>query len=215
MKLSDKIFLGEAAQLLKVPNKPSDHVIHWLMNEEKLTTYFDVNVDATESDGYAMRPINQDGDDEILIPYVDGAPTTVIEGPGKKILEADVVDGNIISVLRFTHDDKLYCGAEADGFDLKPIVLGFDDIYFERSDISAIQDLPSYQDKSHEHYAPEIDLAIQLHKAIHYDKHGNQAQSREDRIVDWLRNNRSDQNFSNAAIERLSAIIGIVVPKKK
>ncbi len=212
MKLSDKIFLGEASQLLEVPNKPSDHVIHWLMKVEKLTTYFDVNVDATESDGYAMRPINQDGDE---IPYVDGAPTMVIEGPGKKILEADVVDGNMISVLRFAHGDKLYCGAEADGFDLKPIVLGFDDIYFERSDISAIQDVPPYQDKSHEHYAPELDLAIQLHQAIYIEKYGNQDMSRENRISSWLNKYSKNKKFSEAAIKRLSVVIGLEKPIKK
>jgi len=79
MKLSDKVFIQEAIELLKIQNKPLDYVIHSLMNEENLATYFDVNVDATESTGYEMQPINQDGDE---LPFVNGNPPKSIEGSG-------------------------------------------------------------------------------------------------------------------------------------
>ena len=205
MTLSDKIFIQEAIELLRYQNKPRDYVIHSLMNEEKITTYFDINVPATESTGYEMQPINQDGDES---PYVNGAPPVQVEGAGKKILEAEVVDENMISLFRFEHDGKQYCGADNEGTNLKPIALASDEIYFDKSEFSAYQDLSAYQDKNHEHYAPELDLAIQLHKAIYIEKYGNQSQSREDRISSWLSTNYDQYEFSDATIKRLSAVIG-------
>jgi hypothetical protein len=212
MNLSDKIFIHEAIQLLKYHKKPIDYVVQSLMNEKNLTTYFDVNVTATESTGYEMQPINQDGDE---LPYVNGQPPIEIEGPDKKILEADVDGKDTISVYRFEHGGKLYCGADNEGTNLKPIDLGFDAIYFAKSEIQSFQDLLPYQDENHEHYAPELDLAIQLHKAIYIDKYGNQAQKREQRIDSWLTSNCPNKKFSDASIKRLSAVIGLAKPKKK
>ncbi len=205
MKILEKIFLREAIELLSFHNKPIDYVINSLMNEESISAYFDVNVYATKATGYQMRTIDQDGAE---IPYVDGAPPKLIAGSRKKIIEAYIEKGNKLSVLRFKYQGDSYCGADSDGFDLKPIVLDFDDIYFDKSEIHSVQDLPPYQDKNHENYAPELDLAIQLHKAIYIDKYGNQGQSREDRISSWLKNEYSEYHFADAAIARLSTVIG-------
>jgi hypothetical protein len=210
MNLSDKIFIREAIEFLKFQNKPVSYVVNALMNEESISTYFDVNVNATKASGYYRHPTNED--DVIL--YVDGAPPSPIEGPGKKILEADVEGGNEISVYRFEHKGTSYCGADSEGTNLKPIVLGFDAIYFNDSEFRSYQDVPAYQDKNHEHYAPELDLAIQLHKAVHIDKYGNQSHNRVDRVTNWLNANCPDQNFSNAQIDRLSATIRIDKPRK-
>jgi hypothetical protein len=212
MNIFDKIFIREAIVLLDIPNKPIDHVIHSLMNDKKLTTYFDFNVPATTFAGIDMRPINHEGDE---LPYVDGAPPTEIEGPGKKILEADVVGEDKISVRIFEHEGKQYCGADSEGTHPEPIILGFDYIYFEKSEFDSYQDVPAYQDENHEYYAPELDLAIQLHKAIHIDKYGNQSQNRVARVTNWLNANYPDQKFPNAEIERLSAIIRIAKPREK
>ena len=205
MNIFDKIFIHEAIEFLDIPKKPIDHVIHSLMNDKKLTTYFDLNVPATTFAGIDMRPINQERDE---LPYVDGAPPTEIEGPGKKILEADVVGEDKISVRIFEHEGKQYCGADSEGTHPEPIILGFDYIYFEKSEFDSYQDVPAYQDKNHEHYAPELDLAIQLHQAICIDKYGNQAQKREDRISSWLNSEYDEYRFSDAAFHRLSAVIG-------
>jgi hypothetical protein len=212
MNLSDKIFIREAIELLEYQKKPIDYVVQSLMNERGLNTYFDVNVTATGSTGYEMLPINQDGDE---LPYVNGQPPIEIEGPDKKILEAYVEGISTISVYRFEHGGKLYCGADNEGTNLKPIDLGFDAIYFAKSEIQSFQDLLPYQDENHEHYAPELDLAIQLHKAIYIDKYGNQAQKREQRIDSWLTSNCPNKKFSDASIKRLSAVIGLAKPKKK
>ena len=213
MKLPEKIFIREIVQLPGFRNTPEGYVMQSLINEVGITTYFDVNVFASESTGYEMQPINQDGDE---LPYVNGAPPTHIEGPGKKILEAEVEEGGGLYVFRFEHDGKKYCGADNEGTNLQPIRLDPDSIYFDRSDFgSDIFAKPDYLDEHSEYYAPELDFAIQLHKAIHIDKCGNQSQNRVARVTNWLDVNYSDQKFSNAEIERLSAIIRIVKPKKK
>jgi hypothetical protein len=211
MNLSDKIFIGEIIELSGFQNKPKNYVMQSFMNEVGITVYFDVNVNATVATGYHRHPTNEE--DETL--YVDGAPPCLIEGVGKKILEADIDDENTISVFRFEHGGKLYCGADNEGTNLKPIDLGFDAIYFAKSEIQSFQDLLPYQDENHEHYAPELDLAIQLHKAIYIDKYGNQAQKREQRIDSWLTSNCPNKKFSDASIKRLSAVIGLAKPKKK
>jgi hypothetical protein len=210
MNLSDKIFIGEIIELSGFQNKPKNYVMQSFMNEVGITVYFDVNVNATVATGYHRHPTNEE--DETL--YVDGAPPCLIEGVGKKILEADIDDENTISVYRFEHKGTSYCGADSEGTNLKPIVLGFDAIYFNDSEFRSYQDVPAYQDKNHEHYAPELDLAIQLHKAVHIDKYGNQSHNRVDRVTNWLNANCPDQNFSNAQIDRLSATIRIDKPRK-
>ncbi len=67
----------------------------------------------------------------------------------------------------------------------------------------------TYQDVNSEYYAPELDLAIELHHAMHIDKFSNVNQPLETRISSWLNANRKDENHSGAKIKRLSTIIGI------
>ena len=66
-----------------------------------------------------------------------------------------------------------------------------------------------YQDVNSECYSPELDLAIQLHHAIHIDKFGNVNQPITHRVGCWLNKNRPDEVHSEAKIKRLSSIIGI------
>jgi hypothetical protein len=211
MNLSDKIFIGEIIELSDFQNKPKNYVMQSFMNEVGITVYFDVNVNATVATGYHRHPTNEE--DETL--YVDGAPPCLIEGVGKKILEADIDDEDTISVYRFEHGGKPYCGSDNEGTNLKPIVLGFDDIYFNKSQVQTHQELPPYLDKEHEHYAPELDLAIQLHQAIFVEKYGNQGHQREDRVIKWLSENYKNHGFRDAKIKRLSSIIGVKKLKEK
>lgn len=76
-------------------------------------------------------------------------------------------------------------------------------------------ELQPYLDHNSEFYAEELDLAIQLHKAIHIEKFGNQARNRIDRVSQWLIVNRPNLKTSEAKINRLSAIITINIDKNK
>jgi len=203
MKIFDKVFLGEAANLLGLQEKPLDYVAYALIKEEGSTAFFDVNVAATHFNGYDERPINQEGD---TLPYVDGQAPYPIEGTGKKILSCDI-EGGYVSVHTFEHDGKQYCGADDAGDHPRPVIVELDYIYFEKSEILSAQDLPPYQDRNHEHYAPELDLAIQLHQAIFIDKYGKQAWTKEARVSHWLKANYGQFEFSDAGIKRLSAVI--------
>jgi hypothetical protein len=66
-----------------------------------------------------------------------------------------------------------------------------------------------YQDVNSEYYAPELDLAIQLHHAIQIEKFGNVNQSVEDRVSAWLKEFFPEEAISGAKIKRLGTIIGI------
>jgi len=206
MKLLDKIFVKEAIELLGIQDKPICYVINSLMTEENLSTYFDIDIEATEGAEYEMRIINNNGDE---LPFVGGSPTTTIEGERKKILEINSISDDEISVLIFEHEGKQYCCADADGGYLRPIILSSSDIYFDKIEFGSYQDVPAYQDENHDLFAPELDLAIQLHKAIHIEKFGNQGRPREERISKWLTEKFPDEEFPGAKITRLSTIIGI------
>jgi hypothetical protein len=66
-----------------------------------------------------------------------------------------------------------------------------------------------YQDRSSEHFAPELDLAIRLHRAIHIEKYGNISQSIEDRVSEWFKEFFPDETISGAKISRMGTMIGI------
>jgi hypothetical protein len=67
-----------------------------------------------------------------------------------------------------------------------------------------------YQDVHSEHYAPELDLAMQLHHAIHIENFGSSNPSIERRVDNWLKKNRQNEEISHAKLKRLSSIIGII-----
>ena len=67
-----------------------------------------------------------------------------------------------------------------------------------------------YQDVNSEYYSPELDLAIQLHHAIHIAKFGKVGNTRLSRVNSWLNVNRPNETFSSAKTDRLSSIIGII-----
>ena len=211
MNLSDKIFILEAIQILGLANKPIHQVIHSLMYEKKLNTYFDVSANAVESPEYDMRVINQDGDEA---PYLEVDRCTSIEGPKKKILEAYIYSEHKISVSRFEFEGRLYCCFDNHG-DIWPINLNYSDIYFNKSEFPSEPDTPAYQDKNHPCYAPELDLAIQLHQAIFIDGYNSHNTNREVRISNWLNKKNPDKKLSAAAIKRLSAVINIETKDKK
>jgi len=83
---------------------------------------------------------------------------------------------------------------------------------FIRNATSQMEQVKPYQDESSEYYSPELDLAIQLHYAIHIENFCSHNSSIERRVNNWLNKNRQNEEISQAKLNRLSSIIGI---KKK
>jgi len=75
--------------------------------------------------------------------------------------------------------------------------------------------LSPHLDPDHENYPEELHVAIQAHKAVIINKHGNQRLNRVDRVENWINTNKSDLNLSTAAINRIAAIIGPTRIKRK
>jgi hypothetical protein len=67
-----------------------------------------------------------------------------------------------------------------------------------------------YQDINSEYYSPELDLAIQLHHALHVENFLGRNPSIESRVSAWLNINRQNEDIPNAKLKRLSSIIGII-----
>jgi hypothetical protein len=67
-----------------------------------------------------------------------------------------------------------------------------------------------YQDVNSEYYSPELDLAVQLHKAIQIENFGSAKHTRINRVKKWLDENRPDEDYGDIKISRLSTIIGLI-----
>ena len=106
----------------------------------------------------------------------------------------------------------------ADKSDIGVLDIDLAHVYVKKSDyINFITSLKSpppeikkpYQNINSEYYSPELDLAIQLHHAIHIGKFGNVNQPILSRVGNWLTKNRPNEDHAEAKIKRLSSIIGI------
>lgn len=84
---------------------------------------------------------------------------------------------------------------------------------FERlaSLASETQELPDYINPNHLHYAEEIDIAIQAHKAIFKEKYGNPYQSNSERVISWLQKKYPEKSKYEAFLKRIKTV---VLPKK-
>lgn len=76
-------------------------------------------------------------------------------------------------------------------------------------------DTPPYLDQESEFYSEELDLAIQVHKAIHLEKYGNPHLTREDNVKSCLDENRPELMQSDAMIRRIASIISLKRIKRK
>lgn len=103
--------------------------------------------------------------------------------------------------------------------DVGDIFIDLSDVFVKKSDYDNFikkstsqmdQVKAPHQDVNSEYYSPELDLAIQLHHAIHIAKFGKVGNTRLSRVNSWLNDNRPNETFSSAKTDRLSSIIGII-----
>lgn len=87
--------------------------------------------------------------------------------------------------------------------------------FLDVSSSSIDDNTPPYLDKESEFYSEELHLAIQVHKAIYIDKQGNPNRNKEQNVSTWIKNNKSDLKLSEAAFNRICAIISTKRIKRK
>lgn len=91
-------------------------------------------------------------------------------------------------------------------------------IYAKRDELELVirqgtKALPSYLNPNSDYYAPELALAIELHRELTEGSLQHSHLNMEDRVHRWISSHRPDlSNPSNALIKRLAAIIN---PEKK
>tara|TARA_R110002073_G_scaffold160870_2_gene316488 strand:+ start:578 stop:1258 length:681 start_codon:yes stop_codon:yes gene_type:complete len=95
---------------------------------------------------------------------------------------------------------------------LTPFYWNISDLYIKRDEFLIFQgkgykSLPSYADPESESYAPELALAVKLHKAIREDGYKSGSYSSvKDRADAWLRHEIG--SFTDAKLKRMATIIG-------
>lgn len=100
---------------------------------------------------------------------------------------------------------------------LTPFYWNFNDLYINRDEFLTFQgrgyaSLPSYADPESESYAPELALAIKVHKSIREDGYkSGKFSSVKNRVHSWLLDEK--EPISDAKVKRLAAIVG--KPKNK
>jgi hypothetical protein len=105
-----------------------------------------------------------------------------------------------------------------DNTDVGELYIDLSDVFVKKSDYDNFikkatsqmhEEKAHYQDINSEYYAPELDLAIQLHHAIQIEKYGNVYQKNvKNKVAKWLQENNKESQISEAQLIRLSAIIG-------
>lgn len=102
---------------------------------------------------------------------------------------------------------------------LEPLSIGPNGLFAKRDELELFIEqgpkaLPSYLNPNSDYYAPELALAIDLHRELTEGSLQNSSLNMEDRVHSWINRHRSDlQNPSGALLKRMAAIINPV--KKK
>ena len=141
---------------------------------------------------------------EVIIPN-DGNPLTL----GPAVLIGDLN----ISTFTFLCKGKEYYQLDAAGMHPQSIHLKLDTTYVDRGDLENFlntehEEVPTYANPESDHYAPELVLALKLHKALIVEKEGKINFGKEKRIASWLISNSPDTELSGALLKRFTAVIG-------
>jgi len=206
----NKIYLNEAIDELGLSSKPKIRVLEEIINLPDLPLYFDTTIDGTEATGYEVIEESE----EISYALVDGSPPQPIMGKQKKVIEAHALqpdDDYWIAINHFESNGIQYCPVDDSGVKLNPATLRLDDFYFDLAEFNKSRkvhdNLPPYLDLNSERYAPEIDLAIQLHKSIQIDGDWHSMSNKVDKVEAWFDKNRNGEEVSEARLKMFSVMI--------
>ena len=149
-----------------------------------------------------------------LVLFARGANSWV-ETSGKPLTlgPAYLTRESLVTIGRFTFEGKEYDSLDEQGMHPQWLYYNISDIYVDRANLKnhlqkGVEDTPSYANPSSENYAPELDLAIKLHKALRIEKEGNPNLNVEDRVYNWLTKNQPKGSISASQTKRLATVIG-------
>lgn len=219
-RLPKIVYLEALVSILKLSELPIHIAINNILQysqESHLPLYFTKKVTGAPSNT-KLKTISTDViNEELLITEVKVKRETFDENEKKSIHSVNInLDDSpttlIISLIEFTYKKENFINI-LDGTTIhEPLPLCLEDIFCERDDVIAFmeteENTPSYLDESSPYYAEELDLAIQLHKAIHINKNYDTLSNTRNKVDKWLRKNRPEIE-SEALTKRLSSIISI------
>ncbi|MDO8860998.1 hypothetical protein Q6D67_04720 [Haliea sp. E1-2-M8] len=155
---------------------------------------------------------NYDSNGNVIV--LSGGKDFWIETSGRPItLGPAHLIGDALIVSTFTFEDKEYYPLDEPG--MHPLSLSFsiNDVYVDKVDLEDFLergpgDIPAYADPASEHFAPELALAVTIHKALRMEGKINPRLNMVDRVDLWLRQNTPNKKPPEIRTKRLATIIG-------
>lgn len=87
-----------------------------------------------------------------------------------------------------------------------------EDIYIDKEDLVDFRDgkFASLQPWANpaKHYAPELTLMVELHKAIRIDGYDHEKKTMQQKVENWLAEHRPNSTFPDYQVKRIATVIG-------
>ncbi len=118
-----------------------------------------------------------------------------------------------IITMTFIFEETEYYSLDDPGMHPESLSYSFEDIYVEKADLNVFlekgaEEIPAYANPASEHFAPELALAVKLHRALRIENEGRPNLNMEANVDIWLRKNIPGGSVSDSQLKRLKAIIG-------
>ncbi|MFT7042355.1 MAG: hypothetical protein ACJAW7_001112 [Candidatus Azotimanducaceae bacterium] len=143
-----------------------------------------------------------------------GASIRIVASGGEVTLgPAVLTEESVVTCLSFTFEEESYYPLDDTQMHPQSLHYKIREVYVDRVDLKnamkrGFTEHPPYADRTSDHYAPELVLAMELHRELRIAGKGNLNLNLEDRIHAWLKTNRPDIKPSDTRLKRLRAIIG-------
>jgi hypothetical protein len=239
--LAKKVYLEEAIAELSMKEMPVIRALITMLmysKHDKLNIYFDEPITSTEVNNEHEMIFDSDGE---LTGILVGGSCEYLRAEKKEVVTANAYQNNDtyrISLNQFKLNGIDYYPVDDKELWLTPVSFNPNSFYFDRDELLSFiskmdfakesiketikenltgmpEKLPVYLDPESIFYAEEMDLAVQLHKAIYIDNYAGHLKDRVNRVRKWLDENKpSLVEIPDVKLKRLSTIIAIKNKKK-
>lgn len=125
----------------------------------------------------------------------------VFLGDSRISISSVIVRGHAYYVI-----DELQMHPESIGCDLQ-------DVYIDKEDFVDFRDgehrtVPVWADPSSDLWAPELSLAVKLHKALRVDGGYSNERTMEDKVRCWIQDHMPGEDVGGSQITRIASVIG-------
>lgn len=198
--------------LVNMSPRSKIEVILYHQRNGKITLKADVATNYNVQETAAGLDGDYDSNGNLIL--LSGGKDFRIETYGRPIIlgPAHLFD-DALTASTFTFEEKEYYPLDESG--MHPLSLSFsiNDVYVEKVDLEDFLergpgDIPAYANPASEHFAPELALAVTIHKALRIEGKVNPHWNMVDRVHRWLVQNTPYEDQPKIRYERLATTIG-------